>query len=107
MSGFDLAPAARDDLDEIHAYIAADNPQAADEVREAAFATFAILARTPGLGRVRHFKHSLLTGLRSFGVRPFSNYLVFYREREKRVEIVRVLHGARNLDAIFGDDREG
>src|SRR5437867_8028874 len=78
MSRFVLAPAARDDLDEIHAYIAADNPDAAEHTREAAFATFAMLAQTPGLGRARRFRHSLLTDLRSFGIRGFTDYLVFY-----------------------------
>lgn len=100
---FVLAPAARDDLDEIHAYIAADNLDAADRVQEAAFTTFALLGQTPGLGRVRPFRNSLLTDLRSFGVSGYPNYVVFYRVRADAVEIIRVLQGAQDFDAIFGE----
>ncbi len=32
------------------------------------------------------------------------NYLIFYRAASEGVEIVRVLHGARDLDALFSDD---
>ncbi len=99
-----LAPKARDDLDEIHAYIAADNPDAADRVQEAAFEPFAALARTPGLGRLRRFSHPLLADLRSFGVHGFPSYVIFYRIRVDSVEVARVLHGAQDLDAILGDD---
>ena len=99
-----LAPAAVDDLDEIHAYIAGDNLDAADRVQEAAFTTFARLGETPGLGRFRRFQSSLLTDLRSFGVSGHPNYVVFYRVRAEVVEVVRVLHGAQNLVAIFSDD---
>lgn len=97
-----LAPRARDDLGEIHAYIAADNPEAADRVQEAAFTTFRQLARTPGLGRVRRFNRPLLTELRSFGVSGYPNYVSFYRIRGECLAVVRVLHGARNLDEILG-----
>ena len=99
-----LAPKARDDLDEIHAYIAADNPDAADLVQEAAFETFAALDRTPGLGRLRRFSHPLLADLRSFGVHCYPNYVIFHRIRANCLEVARVLHGAQDLDAILGDD---
>jgi toxin ParE1/3/4 len=39
--------------------------------------------------------------LRSVLVSP---YVVFYRVTELSVDIVRVLHGRRDLDAIFADD---
>ena len=104
MSGFSLSPEAWGDLDEIHACIAADNPSAADQVLEAAFSTFSHLAQRPELGRLRRFSHSLLTDFRSFGVRGFTNYVIFYRSRAAQVEIVRVLHGAQDFDAIFGSD---
>jgi toxin ParE1/3/4 len=31
------------------------------------------------------------------------NYLIFYRPTSSGVEIVRVLHGARNLEALLGE----
>jgi toxin ParE1/3/4 len=104
MGDFFVSPEAREDLDRIHAFIAAADAGAADRVLEAALATFADLARMPGLGRRRTFKNSTLSGLRSFRVSGFRNYLIFYRPRAGGVEIVRVLHAARDLDALFDED---
>ena len=104
MAKFTVSPEAREDLDEIYAYIFEDDPDAADRVLEAALSTFAALGGTPGQGRIRIFEHSELCGLRSFGVEGFRNYVIFYRIVSEGVEIVRVLHGARDLDAMFSAD---
>jgi toxin ParE1/3/4 len=73
---------------------------------ECAEATFEILAEHPGFGRRRQFTRPELEGLRSFRVQGFENHLVFYLPRESGIEVVRVLHGARDLEAIF-DGPEG
>lgn len=39
--------------------------------------------------------------LRQRAVRGFPNYLVFYRFDGKQVTVLRVLHGARDLGALF------
>lgn len=104
MAKFGFSPEAREDLDQIHAYISEDNPEVADRVLEAALSTFATLAKMPGMGQPRVFKHSELSGLRSFRVDGFQNYLIVYRPGDDGVEVVRVLHGARDLDALFSDD---
>src|SRR5688500_235547 len=55
------------------------------------------LAKQPDLGRVRHFRHPDLHGLRSFRVEPpFDRHLIFYRYDEQFLDILRVMHGARN-----------
>jgi len=41
-----------------------------------------------------------MSGLRSVLVSP---YVIFYRVGESSLDIVRVLHGRRDLDAIFAD----
>jgi plasmid stabilization system protein ParE len=41
--------------------------------------------------------------MRSFVITDFPNYVIFYRVKGKAVEIVRVLHGARDIDSLFGD----
>lgn len=104
MPEFTVSPEAQADLDLLHAYISADNPEAADQVLEAALATFKALGKMPGMGQPRTLKHSELSGLRSFRVEGFRNYLIFYRPAAAGVEIVRVLHGARDLDRLFSDD---
>ncbi len=82
----------------------AGNPALADRFAASAQATFKKLARTPGLGRVRSFRHPKMAGLRSRQVAGFPKHLVFYRPlpQERGVEIIRLVHGARDLMAIFG-----
>jgi toxin ParE1/3/4 len=56
------------------------------------------LSSRPDLGRLRHFRHPSLRGLRSHPVeRPFDKILIFYRANEQRLYAVRLLHGARDL----------
>src|SRR5690606_36944696 len=100
-----IAPAARADLlAQWHYYMdEVGLPELADRFTAQAEATCKKLARTPGLGRPRSFGNSRLQDLRSWKVEGFPRHLIFYRELpEKRgVEIVRLLHGARDIDAQF------
>jgi toxin ParE1/3/4 len=102
VSRFTLSPEAINDLELIWTYIARDNGQAADEVIEAAYRLCAILGEHPELGRVRELSQTALAGLRSFVITDFPNYVIFYRVKGEGVEIVRVLHGARDIDSLFG-----
>ncbi|MEG3910711.1 type II toxin-antitoxin system RelE/ParE family toxin [Microcoleus sp. w2-18bC1] len=56
---------------------------------------FSMLAQFPNMGRGRN---ELLTGLRSFPVKP---YIIFYIILPERVEIVRVLHQSRDIEGQF------
>lgn len=49
----------------------------------------------PGIGRRRD---DLAPGLRSIS---YANYLIFYRPIDDGIEIVRVLHGSRDLPSQF------
>jgi toxin ParE1/3/4 len=91
-------PRAKTDLAEIWDYIADDSEARADAFIETIDRKFRALAGRPDMGRVRD---ELETGLRSF---PVGRYVIFYRPIPEGVEIVRVLHGARDLDAIFHPD---
>lgn len=102
VSKFTLSPEAIDDLELIWTYIAQDNRQAADQLVEAAFRICEMLGSHPELGRLRQFSKKLSLGLRSFVITDFPNYVIFYRVKGDAVEIVRVLHGARDIDALFG-----
>ncbi|HLX71996.1 MAG TPA: type II toxin-antitoxin system RelE/ParE family toxin, partial [Verrucomicrobiae bacterium] len=83
------------DLDEIWSYIAQDNPDAADKLMAAFASRFLRLASMPELGRSRA---ELSLGLRGF---PVGRYVIFYRQRECHIEIIRVLHGARDFPPLF------
>lgn len=84
-------------------HIAADNPAAAARFIDAVDATIRVICELPGAGRLRAFEHRALAGIRSWLVTDFANYLVFYRPTEHGIEVLRVLHGARDLDALFDD----
>jgi toxin ParE1/3/4 len=88
---FRLTERARNDLDEIWAYIAGHSPAAADALIDRLYEKCRQLVDFPELGRTRA---ELSPDLRSLVVRP---YLIFYKARSDGVEIWRVLHGARDI----------
>lgn len=45
-----------------------------------------------------------LTGLRRYPVIGFDKYLIFYLRRKHGIEVIRILHGARNLASLFSED---
>ena len=58
-------------------------------------------ATQPLMGRARD---ELLPGLRSM---PFGRYVIFYEPLSDGIDVVRVLHSARDIDAVFADDAPG
>ena len=97
-----LAPCVEVELWTIWAFIAKDSPDAATDIVESAYATFATLASSPGLGRVRKFRNARLKGIRSWHISGFDNYLIFYRSVAEGIQVLHVYHGARDLEALFG-----
>jgi len=94
-------PAADDDVLEAALHIADDNPDAAMRFMDAVHQTEARLLATPGMGGQPKFEHPALAGMRFHLVRGFRKYLIFYVPMDAGIEIVRVLHGARNLEELF------
>lgn len=78
------------DLEEIVSFIGALNPDAATRLTDRLETECWRLARDPGVGQARP---DLAAGLRFF---PVGNYLIFYRESGEGVQVIRVLHGARD-----------
>jgi len=95
-----LTPRANADLGEIWIFIAADNPAQADNFIDLIDEKFQNLTRQPGLGRRRE---ELVAGLRSF---PVGRYVIFYLQVQDCLQIARILHGARDLDAVFADPND-
>jgi toxin ParE1/3/4 len=91
-------PRAKSDLVEIWGYIADDSEAHADAFIETVDQKFHVLAGRPNMGRLRD---ELADGLHSF---PVGRYVIFYRPIPEGIEVVRVLHGARDLDTIFHPD---
>jgi len=80
---------------EIWLFIADDNLEAADRFLSELEAKTQKLLRYPEMGRQRE---ELLPSLRSI---PEGRYIVFYRIAGKNIELVRVLHGSRDIEGIF------
>jgi len=93
-----IRPKAIEDLAEIWAYIVEDSLRQADVFAAAINREIRDLARHPLIGRARP---ELLTELRSL---PFGRYIIFYLPRKRGIEVVRVLHGARDLKPLFDED---
>jgi toxin ParE1/3/4 len=90
-----VSPEAECDLDEIEAYIGADNPVAAVNFVKQLTDAFAQLTANPRIGRKRDY---LRTGLRSI---TKGDYMILYWQKNDAIEIVRVLHSARDIEALF------
>ena len=90
-----------DTIDIAH-YISDDSLSAADRFVDALDAAYQHLADTPTSGAIRTFANSALKSVCMWPVREFPNYLIFYQTTDEELHIVRVLHGARDIDSILG-----
>jgi toxin ParE1/3/4 len=91
-----LTAAADLDLDTIWRFVAhRSGSAAADRLEAALHRTMRRLAHSPGMG-------SLRTDLAAIPVRVFPHrpYVFVYRERRDGIDVVRVLHAARDVASL-------
>ena len=101
MSGlYQFTPQAEEDLFEIWRYIAGDNVEAADRVEQAVYAACEFLAAGPMRGHVREDLTNL--PVRFWTLPQFPNYLIVYAPQTVPLQILRVLHGSREVSAELG-----
>jgi toxin ParE1/3/4 len=92
------APPADQDLLDIWAYYASEaSEDVADNIVEQ---IVAVARRVHGLPMSGRPRHDLQAGLRAVLAQP---YVIFYRMTDADVEIVRVLHGRRDIAAEFAN----
>lgn len=103
MSRARIRSAARQDLLDHATWLAAGSPAAALRFLDAAEATIGALGRNPRMGHPARFRHPLLKGMRTLPVAGFEGMLVFHLLRGETPEVVRILHGARDLPGILLD----
>jgi toxin ParE1/3/4 len=97
-------PRAWDDVQESAFYLAANASEAiAERFLNAVETSTQVLTSFPAMGVPCPFVHSDLKDIRRIPVNGFENWLVFYRAEGDGVEIVRILHGAREIAAILGE----
>ena len=80
------------------------HPDAAARFLEAIDRTIDGLALQPLKGRLRKFRGRDLKNIRSWRVDDFENYLIFYRFNGRRLEILRIKHGAMDFPQALGQD---
>jgi len=97
-----VRPAAERDVDEQAEYLALHSSLAmALRFYRVVEETFQLLCKRPTMGRVLESRSRFLDGIRWFPLISFPKYLVFYRPVEDGIEIVRVLHGARDIKSVL------
>ena len=98
-------------------YIAEDNPLVSAEVFDDVWQTCELLSSMPEMGspietlldeteisnEIREILHALplLKGMRRFPLSRFKKVMVFYRVDGDMLDIVRVIHGSRDIPAVF------
>ncbi len=95
MARVTLRPQAELDILELWEFIAADSISAADAWVDELDGKLALWATQPMMGRARD---ELAAGIRSLA---FGRYVVFFAPLPEGIDIVRVLHGARDIDHTF------
>jgi len=93
---FKLSPEACQDIQQIWAYIAADSIKAARRVRLQILDARWRIAENPGIG---HSREDLTEKPVRFW--PIGSFLIVYNPARRLVEIVRVVHGARDVPSLL------
>jgi toxin ParE1/3/4 len=91
-----MTAAAKADLLAIRRYIGADNPTRAVSFVEELLDRCLALADTPRA-------YPLVPRYERFGIRRcvHGNYLIFYRLQTEQIEVIHILQGARDIEAIL------
>ncbi|HYZ83106.1 MAG TPA: type II toxin-antitoxin system RelE/ParE family toxin [Bryobacteraceae bacterium] len=97
MKRYVLTPSAKRDVNDIWDYIANDNIEAADRVLDALESAMVKLAKNPGIG---HWREELAD--KSHRIWLVYSYLIVHRHEAKPLQIVRVLHAARDVQSLLG-----
>ena len=99
MSEWRITKLAAQDLQDIWDYIGRDSPGAAGNWIRTLISKFDLVAQLPGVGARRD---DLMPAIRMY---PVKSYLILYKSAEgDAVEIVRVIHGSRDLRQLFQPD---
>jgi len=96
-----FGPDVPNDLQEVVEYLAERSPSAAIRFSEVFQRTVEEILKFPGAGSPKVFDETGLDGIRSWRVRGFRKYLIFYRQIEGGISIIGVLHGARDVPEIL------
>ena len=96
-----LSKRARRDIDEAwRHYLTEAHPKVAEGLIDELQSAFALLGRQPGIGSSRYAHELNIPSLRSWPIKRYP-YLLFYFEHEETIDLIRVLHGARDIPSTL------
>jgi toxin ParE1/3/4 len=98
MSRCILSPTATKDLDAISDYFCDRNVNAGEKLFEQFVSKCEKLIKFPALGRSYERIRPNMRGI------PLDGYIIFYQVVEDGIEILRVVNGRQDLDALFSID---
>lgn len=97
-----IRPRAIADIEHCANYLEENaTPDVALRFRSAIMQAIAQIETMPGAGSPRRVRNSRLAGLRMWVVPGFRNYLLFYLTPAGEAEIIRLLHGAQDVNSIL------
>ncbi len=94
-------PRAERDIEECFVYIAKDNLDTGVFFLVAVEDSLEQLAKFPLLGKQRDFADKRFQNVRMWRVKGYEKYLIFYQVTENTIEVIRVLHGSRDIEELF------
>ena len=94
-------PQAERDIEECFVFIAEDNLDIGVHFLVAVEESIELIGKNPFIGSIRKFKDSKAKNVRMMLVKGFHKYQIFYKIEAQTIEIIRVLHGARDFPDIF------
>ena len=95
-------PQVNRDILQAASFLAEDSLDAAECFLEATEVTFQALARMPRMGALRRYRNPAFAEVRMWPVKDFERFLVFYRPLGDGIEVLRVIHGARDIPRVLG-----
>ena len=98
MNQYIISTEAIRDMEQILDYLANTNINAGEKFLEEFSKKCRYLTQFPLMGRSYREIRPYLRGL------PMKNYIIFYRLTKQGLEIMRVVKGERDLDALFSEN---
>jgi toxin ParE1/3/4 len=92
---------AERDLEESFVFIGERDLDSAFDFLAAAEQTFEFLSKMPLIGSPRAFSSARLSNVRQWPIKGYELYLIFYRPTDDGIEVLRVLHGRRDIRAVL------
>jgi len=100
MKGVIPRPQAEYDFDDALSYYANENSAIAMDFLRDVHNAYSRISEMPGIGSPRFQRTLDVDDLRAYSLHTFP-YIIFYIDREKHIDVVRVLHSHRDILTLF------